>query len=231
MSDRVIRIDAVAEVAKALKEIKIKVAFIGGAIVGLYADDMGADEIRETKDVDIALGLVTYSGWSAIQEKLFTLGFHPDPFGPSICRFKYKDIPVDIMSSADNPLGPSNRWYSIGFESLQEFDVEGVIINIFSAPIFLATKFDAFNDRGGDYRTSKDFEDIIYVIDNRQTIVQEVEQATRKVKEYLVNEIEKILRNPMHEEFISSHISPLTYHDRYPIVIERLKRIISKDNH
>ncbi len=37
---------------------------------------------------------------------------------------------------------------------------------------FLATKFEAFKDRGGDYRTSHDFEDIVYVLDNRTTIVE-----------------------------------------------------------
>ncbi len=59
---------------------------------------------------------------------------------------------------------------------------------ILTAPCFIATKFEAFNDRGTDYKTSHDFEDIIYVIDNRTTIVEENASDEDEIKEFIQNE-------------------------------------------
>ena len=74
-----------------------------------------ADEIRPTQDVDMTINVINLGHWAVLQEKLATLGFHPDPQGHAISSYKYKDIPVDIMSVEDDPLGPANRWYKIGF--------------------------------------------------------------------------------------------------------------------
>lgn len=49
LENRTINIGAVAEVATALKDLKEKMIFVGGAVVGLYSDDPAADEIRPTR--------------------------------------------------------------------------------------------------------------------------------------------------------------------------------------
>ena len=82
--------------------------FVGGAVISLYADDPAANEIRPTGDIDITIKLFNYSAWTKIQGRLAELGFHPDPEGHANCSYKYKNIPVDIMSSEDGPLGPAN---------------------------------------------------------------------------------------------------------------------------
>ena len=110
MENKVINIAVVAEVAFALKSFKEEMVFVGGAVVSLYADDPAADEIRPTQDVDLTLNIINLSHWEEIQRKLGALGFHPDPFGHAICSYKYKDIPVDIMSASDGAIGPANRW-------------------------------------------------------------------------------------------------------------------------
>lgn len=135
--------------------------FVGGAVVSLYADAPAADEIRPTADIDMTIKLMSFQKWTTLQKKLAALGFNPDPFGDSICSYRYKDIPVDILPAADGPLGPANRWYAIGFDKLVIAEVHGEGIQIFSAPCYLATKLEAFNNRGTDYRTSTDFEDVI----------------------------------------------------------------------
>jgi hypothetical protein len=61
------------------------------------------------------------------------------------------------MPSENSPIGPSNRWYAVGIENFWQVKVEDVTVNILSAPCYLATKFEAFNSRGSDYRTSHDF--------------------------------------------------------------------------
>lgn len=122
-------------------------------------------------DIDFTLKLNTYKYFSEFQNRLSQLGFQPDPFDHSINSYKYKNIPVDIMLAVDSPIGPCNRWYQKGFSSSQEITIEGETIQIFSAPYFLAIKFEAYNIRGEEIKTSHDFEDIIYVINNRDDIV------------------------------------------------------------
>lgn len=65
-----INIAAVKKVAQALGDINDKVAYVGGAVVSIYADDPGADEVRPTKDVDITLEIASFAELTRIQEQL-----------------------------------------------------------------------------------------------------------------------------------------------------------------
>lgn len=228
MENRTIHISTVAEVAKALLELKEQMVFIGGAVVGLYADDPAADQVRPTTDIDLTINLLNYSNWVQMEERLAQLGFYPDPKGHAICSYLYNKIPVDIMPAEDSHLGQSNRWYRIGFEDLWHAKALDEDIRILSAPVYLATKFEAFNNRGGDYRTSHDFEDIIYVLDNRATIVAEVKDSQPDVKAFLQEEFRKILKNPQMEEILSAHIHPVDVKERYPIVSEKITQILNE---
>ena len=132
------------------------------------------------------------------------------------------------MASTDSMRGPTNRWYSIGFDSTQKFQVEGVLIQILSAACYLATKFEVYNHRGnGDYRTSHDFEDIIYVIDNRTTIVEEVRVADKRIRDFLKSEFRKILNTPYAEEILSAHLHPLILEKRYPILLAKINDMLA----
>lgn len=227
MENRIINTYAVAEVAKALRELKEQMVFIGGAVVSLYADDPSADEIRPTADIDLTINLMNFSSWTRMQERLAQLGFYPDPYGHAICSYKYNNIPVDIMPAEDSHLGQSNRWYKIGFEDLCQTKALDEVIQILSAPVYLATKFEAFNDRGSDYRTSHDFEDIVYILDNRMTIVADVNKAHPDIKAFLQHEFSKIIQNPLSEEILSAHIHPIQVEERYPIVLEKINQILN----
>ena len=119
MENRTINLAVVAEVARGLCELKSQMIFIGGAVVSLYADDPAADEIRPTADIDLTINLLNFKDWTRMQQRLAGLGFFPDPDGHSICTYKYKNIPVDIMPAVDSPLGPANKWYKMGFDNLR----------------------------------------------------------------------------------------------------------------
>lgn len=227
MKNRIINIATVAEIATALLELKDKMVFIGGAIVSVYTDDPSADEIRPTADIDLTINLLNYADWTQMQERLAELGFSPDPSAHSICSYLYNGIAVDIMPSEDSAIGPANKWYKVGFENLWTTEVEEHEIHILSAPCFLATKFEAFNDRGGDYRTSHDFEDIIYVLDNRTTIVAEINDDHPKIKQFIIDELIKIRKSNNFTEIVSCHIHPLIIEDRVPILIEKIENIIA----
>ncbi|MFT0714036.1 nucleotidyl transferase AbiEii/AbiGii toxin family protein [Flagellimonas lutimaris] len=227
MENRTINIEVVAEVAAALKDIKEDMVFVGGAVVSLYTDDPAADEIRPTQDIDLTLNIINLHHWEAVQEKLGILGFYPDPFGHAICSYKYKDIPVDIMAAEDGPLGPANRWYKIGFENLWTAKAKDQKIKILSAPCYLATKFEAFNDRGTDYRTSHDIEDIITVLDNRINIVDEIKLDNDTIRAFIIQELKTIIGKGILQEILMSHIHPLVISERLPIINEKITQILT----
>lgn len=227
MENKVINLHVVAEIAKALKELKEQIVFVGGAVVSLYTDDPAADEIRPTKDVDLTLHIVNLSHWEEITLQLARLGFNPDPYGQSICSFKYKDIPVDIMAAEDGPFGPANRWYKVGFDNIQIASALNQEIQIFSAPCYLATKFEAFHSRGSDYRSSHDIEDIIYIIDNRINIVSEIEKDNPLVTNFVRSQLEYIKEKGLLQEVLVSHIHPIMLDERMPLVEEKIEAILN----
>ena len=63
-----------------------------------------------------------------------------------------------------------------------------------TAPLFVATKLEAFKGRGrGDVFNSSDLEDIIAVIDGRATIVAEIQKQTAELRTYVGTEIHTLL--------------------------------------
>lgn len=229
MENRIINIAVVAEVAEALKDFKKDMVFVGGAVVSLYTDDPAADEIRPTQDIDMTLNIVNLSHWEKVQTQLGELGFHPNPFGHAICSYKYRDIPVDIMATEDGPLGPANRWYKIGFQNLWTAKAKDQEIKILSVPCYLATKFEAFNDRGSDYRTSHDIEDIIYVLDNRMGIVEEIANDDERIANFVKEQLQNIANKGLIQEVLMAHIHPLMLEERLPIVEEKITQILNKN--
>jgi hypothetical protein len=170
----------------ALEELAGRVVFVGGAVVSLYSDRPAA-EIRPTDDVDILIELADYRGYAGLEDKLRKKGFVNDVESGVICRYIVKGIVVDVMPTAKGILGFSNRWYKEGFStSIEHVLEEGYTIRIFQPVYFLAAKLEAFKDRGaGDGRTSRDFEDIIFVLNNRNKIWNEMAEAPALVKSYL----------------------------------------------
>lgn len=227
MKNRIINNAVVAEIAIGLKELKDQMIFVGGSVVNLYVDEEAAEEVRQTDDVDVTINIINYAALVKMQERLSDLGFNPDPNGHSICSYLYNGIPVDIMGSEDGPLGGGNKWYKIGSNNLWLKKVREETINILSAPCFLATKFEAFNGRSGDYRASHDFEDIIYVLDNRTTIIEEIENDHPEIIKYLKEEFTKVYASLSFEEIISCHVHPLIQEERVPIIKEKIEHIIA----
>lgn len=229
MHNKVINLALVAQVANGLQELKDKMVFIGGAVISLYTDDPAAEEIRPTADIDMTINLTNYAEWAQMQERLSELGFYPDPQGQSICSYKYQDIAIDIMPADDSSIGVSNIWYKPGFKYLQQIALEdGTNINILPSHYFLATKLEAFKDRGkNDFYGSHDFEDIIYLIDNRTTIVEEILTADEEIRQYIKEELTIIKNHKQANEILAMHIHPLIREERFKILMEKIELITS----
>ena len=184
----------IEKIAIALDELNEKVAFVGGAVVSLYANDLAADDVRPTKDIDISLSVATLGELETIRQNLIYKGFVQKSDDTIICRFWFEDIIVDVMNTKSIGWAPANPWFSGGFLHKQEIKVEGKNIQIMPLSYFLASKFAAYNNRGKNApRTSHDFEDIVYILDNRIDIVQQLINSPNDVKFLLKKEFMAIL--------------------------------------
>jgi predicted nucleotidyltransferase len=203
----ILRIKAVATI---LKELNQKVVFVGGATIALYAPREISFETRPTDDVDIVVELATYMDYSRLDEELRKLGFRNDIESGIICRYKVQGIIVDIMPTNSAVLGFSNCWYSEGFKNAIDVVLdEDTIVKIFSPSYFIASKLEAFKDRGGnDYRTSTDFEDIVYLFENCKDLESDLLNASKVLKDYFKIEFSKLLKDSNLEEGIYAHLSP-----------------------
>ena len=185
-------------VAKGLEHLCQSVVFVGGAVTELYAADSAAPEVRTTDDVDCVVELVSYTAFTYFEEELRSLKFKNDTESKVICRWIYNGIKVDIMPNDASIIGFTNPWYIDGMRNSINYPLEeNLTIRIFASAWFLASKMVAFSDRGKyDFRASSDFEDIIYLLDNRQLLLNELKTADEKVKQYLKSEFQKYLLSP-----------------------------------
>lgn len=226
LKNKTINMGVVKKVAKALGELNDEVAYVGGATVSIYADDPIAEDVRPTKDVDIMLRIATFAELAALQDKLASKSIYPDPEANVNCRFKYEDVLIDVMSTKEVGWAPSDPWFEPGFKSLMKYKLDDeVTIRVFTAPYFLATKFSAFHDRANDPRTSTDFEDIVYVLDSRINIVDEIASAPKDVRDYLKNELKIFLQEDMGES-ISCHLSPFQADERLELLRQKIRSIL-----
>lgn len=219
----IVRIKAVANALMGLKE---KVVFVGGAIISLYPD-RPVLEVRPTDDIDVIIEILNYVDRIKLEEKLRSIGFLHDIESGVICRYKIQGIIVDIMPTNDPSIGFTNRWYPEGYEkAIDQVIDETIEIKILTTPYFLGTKLEAHKNRGkNDGRTSHDFEDIVYVLENRESIWDEINSADDSIKSYLKSEFQNLLNNPNHFEWIDSHVErsspPATYD-----IINKLKKMV-----
>ena len=197
----------VKAVANALNRLSEKVVFVGGATVSFYADKRVVD-VRPTDDVDVIIEILTYGNRAKLEDRLREVGFLNDIASPVVCRFKIEGISVDIMPTNDPSIGFTNKWYSEGFKYAVPCTIEPDFkIEILSAPYFIGTKLEAYKSRGkGDGRTSHDFEDIVFVLENRELVWTEMQNCNESLKEYLVEEFRKLLQNNNVFDWIDGHV-------------------------
>jgi predicted nucleotidyltransferase len=220
----IVRIKAVAN---ALSALNVKIVFVGGATISLYPD-RPVFEVRPTDYIDVIVEILSYSERAALEDRLRANGFIQDVESGIVCRYKIQGIVVDIMPTGDDSIGFSNRWYPDGFDNSVLYEIDaGNCINILSSPYFIATKLEAFYDRGkGDGRTSQDFEDIVFLLENRKVIWDEMNATKEPLKSFLVYRLRLLFSNSNLFEWIDSNVEkgspPATYR-----IISELEKFVS----
>lgn len=125
-------------------------------------------------------------------------------------------------------LGFANRWYPLVVETAQSFHLPaGFNIRLITAPAFLATKFEAFTDRGkGDLLGSHDLEDIVTVLDGRPELPQEIADSDEELRTYLATRCRNLMAAPEFFDYLPSMIKPSgTLGERVTILADRLRQI------
>jgi len=219
---------ATVKIAKALGELNREVVFVGGAMVSLYIDDPSAEDIKPTKDIDLTFQITTVSQLEALRQALIEKGFHEDTESNIICRFIFEDLLVDVMSTQTIGWAPSNRWFAAGYDKAITVRLEDVEVQILPLPYFMASKMDAFFDRGlKDLYASHDLEDIVYLFNYTNKLVDQILRAEEDVvKNYLVASIKTIKENEQIMNALPGHLYFDGVDERVEIIIDKMNTII-----
>lgn len=196
--------EMLALAARGLGALKDDAVFVGGATIELYLAGQAGLKIRPTDDVDCVVEVVSRVEYHKIEEQLRELGFsHPLDGKAPICRWQYKGIQVDVMPIEGKILGFSNRWYPDGFEkSIIAKLPDGQEIRIFALPYLIASKIEAFRNRGkGDYLGSTDLEDIVALLDGVPDFLDQIQRAPEDVRACLRENFRELIQD---ERFVDS---------------------------
>jgi len=197
--------------AEALGDLLEGVVFVGGATVTLWITDPGAPPVRPTNDVDVVVEVVSRSGFQRFESRLRARDFSEDQESGVICRWRHRGgLILDAMPSDPSILGFANRWQGAGIPHAVERGLpSGALIRAVSPPYLLATKLEAFKGRGQrDFLASRDFDDIIALVDGREEVVDEVQDASVDVRHYLSSEVAAILRDPRFADGLFAVLRP-----------------------
>ena len=185
--------------AQAMGPLCEQVVFVGGCATGLLVDDVGQMDVRPTEDVDAIAEVASLAAYHRLADQLMQRGFkqtmadNTPPF-----RWFWNRMQLDLVPLDEQVLGFANPWYRAGFDAALSVElVDGLRLRHLSAPHFLATKFEAFKDRGqNDVYLSHDLEDIMTVMEGRATLVNELVAADETVRKHVRQSVAALLEMP-----------------------------------
>lgn len=205
--------------------------FVGGAVAGLLITDPAMPGIRPTEDVDLVVQATVLREYHAAEAALKAQGFVQDMSADApICRWRILNLSVDVMPMDKSVLGFANRWYPLAVATAQPFALpSGKVIKLIIAPVFVATKLEAFADRGkGDFLFSHDLGDIIAIIDGCDSLLDECRQVAPELQAYLQLKFAELMSNSAFRQALSGHLSPdSASQSRLPLLEHKLNALAS----
>jgi hypothetical protein len=154
-------------------------------------------------------------------------GFREDAEpGAPLCRWRLDGLKVDVMPDEGHVLGFKNTWYRSALAYPMFFEVEGVRLPVIDASHFCATKLEAWDDRGGSDMYAHDLEDFIAIVDGRERLLAELEDAPADVGAFIAGRVRDLLRLRAFVEALPGHLpGDSGSQARLPIVERRLREI------
>ena len=224
----------IERVAVALGDLRETLVFVGGCAASLLITDPAEQIIRPTDDVDVVVEVATLSQYYKIEDQLQQLGFKRDTGeSPVNCRWELEDIKVDVMPTNESILGFSNPWYAKAIQDSTQYVLPSSInIRLITAPLLIATKLVAFEDRGaGDFLASHDIEDILAIVDGRESLIAELQTAAEDVRKFIAQKIAEYLEESAFTDAVGGFIYAAEgSSSRLPILMSRLEAIASWHN-
>lgn len=209
-----------------------ELVFLGGAVAGLLIDDPAQPAIRPTEDVDLLAQVLARSDYYALEQQLRARGFVQDmrPQAP-ICRWLVDAVIVDVMPTIPEVLGFANRWYPMAMRTAWTAQLPSARnVQVISAPLFVATKLEAFAGRGqGDYLFSHDLGDLISVIDGRESLIDEVRASAPELLGAMAGEFGRLLDSRAFHDSLPGHLpGDAASQARLPDLVGKLERIAGR---
>ena len=201
--------------------------FTGGGIVSLLITDKETPQVMFTKDVDLVVEIASNPDFYAMERAFEGAGFRRplDEFAEPF-TWEWKGLRIDSMPHRQIHLMPHNRWFDELMKAAQSVEVlPGHRAWIASAPCFIATKFEAFFDRGKhDFLRSKDLGDILAVVNGRAELGGEIQQSAPEVRSFLRKSFGWLLEQGQIMESLPEIVPE---RQREQIVFDRMKNFSS----
>lgn len=212
-----------------LETLAADFVFVGGCATGLLITDPAAPPIRQTVDVDAIVELSSRSDYYQLSAQLRKRGFKEDRSpGAPICRWQKGLLLLDIMPTNEKILNFGSAWYAQAWELADTVQLpSGQQLRLITSPHFLATKLQAFADRGnGDFQISHDIEDLIAVIDGRPELIAEVKAAAPELQSHIQEAFTALLANGAFLRAVPGHLpADAASQNRLPILMERIRKL------
>ncbi len=131
------------------------------------------------------------------------------------------------MSTKSVGWAPSNRWFAAGFDKALTKTVDDITIKLLPLPFFIATKMEAFFERGiKDVYASHDLEDIVYLFNYTTNIDYQLIRANQEVNIYLREKLKEIIENKTILTAIRGSLYYEQADERMEIIEQRIQNII-----
>jgi hypothetical protein len=166
-----------------------------------------AVSVRPTADVDIIVTTASRGEWYRLIDALEERGF-AWPSGSPVCRYAKGNLVVDVMPTDESQLGFTNRWYAAAArDRMLAPGLEEASVHVVTPIYFVATKLDAFADRGAhDPYASHDLEDIFVVVRGLPLLVNEIATGTGAVYEAVREGLRGITARPDALDLLRGHL-------------------------
>jgi hemerythrin superfamily protein len=198
-------IEKMKTLAYGLGDLLNKIVLIGGSVLEFYVTDSAAPEALPTDDINAVVTVNSMLEYRDFEQKLEKKGFEKAADeSPFIKTWFYQGVKLYLTPMHTDQVEFHNIWYEEGvFHSIVHQVNDYLSVRIFSSVYYLASKIEAFLNRGGeDFRMSEDFQDIIYLLDNRPELEKEIKHGFYQVREYIQNNFRQLLSHADLEEGI-----------------------------
>lgn len=220
--------DLLEKVAPLLAQLPWRIIYLGGSTTHLHISDALAPLPEFTDDVDVVAEVTSPVEFQVnLREKLRAVGAKEDTSEDApLCRWKLNGITVDVMSPNRSILGFANRWYPLAIRTAAKHMLRsGQEIETIVPIVFIATKLEAFHDRGkSDCLASKDVDDIIAVIDGRLELASEARDADEELRSYLHESLSRLNSHPDFAYAVEGYLKDTP--DRVEMFHQRMKALL-----